>query len=1267
MKLKAVEMQGFKSFPDRTKLTFDDGITVIVGPNGSGKSNISDAIKWVFGEQSVKSLRGAKMEDVIFGGSISRKPTGFAWVSLFIDNTDRSIDIDSDEVVITRRLYRSGESEYRINNNPVRLRDINEMFMDTGLGRDGYSVIEQGKIAEIVSAKSTQRREIFEEAAGISRFRYRKTEAERKLQQAEDNLVRLRDIMQELEDRVGPLKAQSEKAKQYVVLAGEKKSLEISLWLEQLAKLGRQLAELEDKTLLAANDRTTAQRRLDEIERELEEIQHKTQDANLYIEHKRERIKEFEDAISNAKVEAAVKQNTIDHNNDTIAELEKELERSELSAGELEEKLTALREDYQNRLDEAQKTREALEGGQKALEAQRQEEHRLAAEQSALALQKEELQGQIHRAELSAETAGTLAEETVTRLEALRGQAKDKDENLSRLREELAGHKAFAEELQERLQSLQNSKNGYLYKLKSRSDKQAEAESRQRNSEKLAGEKLQRAQVLSDLEKNYESFNNSVKFVMKQAGAGALRGIVGPVSSLIKTENRYSTAVEIALGAAIQNIVAQDEGAAKRAIALLKERGVGRATFLPLTNLKANPESDLAARGGYVGLASELVQCDDRYRVVMDSLLGRTIVTEDIDAATAIAKAYSYRYRVVTLDGQVVNAGGSLTGGSVNKNASILSRRGEIDALTAEAKKYAKQAEELEAQLTELRRETDTIQATVDGIEAEEKTAREDLISAQTLVDRLAANVEEAERLNEQALREYDDLTARMEQLRQQKISGGELVKKLTEEVERLTRLSAEGMAAHEMLTAAITEAAEKVTALQMEDIARQKDCEAVQMAIEQMEGQQSGSEAALAALRERQEQLKKDNEAIREEIEQITAGAQSGSSEIEELHRDIKDADAQRDQLEMRRNILSKENSDVISRREAAASELLRLQEKSEGMQEQQNSISAKMWEEYELTRSEAAEQAIPLEDVGAAQKRLSELRGKIRALGAVNVAAIEEYEEVSGRYRFMKEQIDDAENAKKELTRLITELSAQMSAIFTERFAGINRYFGEIFRELFGGGHAELRLTDATDPLETGIEIIVQPPGKIIKNLSALSGGEQAFVAICIYFAILRVNPAPFVLIDEIEAALDDVMALGYKTALHTGGYRPEALRRVLPKLDWVGFDVKAPLTADAYRKATGGYDKIDNVRQSLNALLESGVGFECRTTCDPRILNIEDIYAIAASLKEAGVKVYRLQRYRQVEGDATPDSECEKFFADKALEKYLHESFPDFAFRS
>ena len=512
-----------------------------------------------------------------------------------------------------------------------------------------------------------------------------------------------------------------------------------------------------------------------------------------------------------------------------------------------------------------------------------------------------------------------------------------------------------------------------------------------------------------------------------------------------------------------------------------------------------------------------------------------TVVAEDIDAAAAIAKAYGYRYRAVTLDGQVVNAGGSLTGGSVNKNASILSRRGEIDALTAEAKKYAAQVEELETQLTELRREADTIRATVEGIAAEEKTAREDLISAQTLVSRLTASTEEAEQLNEQALREYDELTARVEELRKQKLTGGELVKKLTEEVARLNRMDVESTAAHTALTEAIEESARQVTDLQMEAITRRKDCEAAQSVIAQLENQQSGSEAALTELRQKQEQLQKENEAIRAEIEEITAGAAGGGSEIETLRRDIKEADGQKDTLEARRSILTRESSDAITKREAAASELVRLQEKSEAMQEQQNGISTKMWEEYELTRSEAAETAIPLEDVPAAQKRLTELRGRIRGLGAVNVAAIEEYEEVSGRYRFMKEQIDDAENAKKELTRLIAELSAKMSAIFTERFAGINRHFGEIFRELFGGGHAELRLTDATDPLETGIEIIVQPPGKIIKNLSALSGGEQAFVAICIYFAILRVNPAPFVLIDEIEAALDDVNVGKFAAYLH------------------------------------------------------------------------------------------------------------------------------------
>lgn len=1127
MKLKAVEMQGFKSFPDRTKLTFDDGITVIVGPNGSGKSNISDAIKWVFGEQSVKSLRGAKMEDIIFGGSANRKPTGFAWVSLFIDNTDRSIDVDSDEVVITRRLYRSGESEYRINNNLVRLKDINETFMDTGLGRDGYSIIEQGKIADIVSAKSTQRREIFEEAAGISKFRYRKTEAERKLDQAEENLVRLRDIMGELESRFGPLKTQAEKAKQYLTYAEEKKTLEISLWLDTLEKLRRQMKEQEDKLLIADNDKNTAQKKLDEIESTLDEIQLKTQEANSYIEHKRARIGELEESVSQAKIDTAVKQNNLEHNQSAVEQLDRELSEDSASGDDLDKKiaeLTAQSADYREKLTAMENE---IDGARTALEEKRREELQLAAQQQALQIQKEELQEQVHKAEISTETASSLAGETVQRLEALRDQAKNKDENLSRLKSELREHSEFAEELRDRLDGLQNSRSGYAFKLKSREEKITELESRQRGCEKLAGEKLQRAQVLSDLEKNYESFNTSVKKVMKHAEAGALRGIVGPVSSLIRTDSKYATAVEITLGGAIQNIVVQDEGAAKRAIAFLREQRAGRATFLPLTNMRSNPirESGLSACGGYIGLASELTKCDEKYREIIGYLLGRTVVAEDIDSAAAIAKKFGYRYRVVTLDGQVVNAGGSLTGGSVNQNASILSRRGEIDSLTAEAKKITAQADEFEMQLGALRREADTIRAEIEGISAEEKTAQEDLIQASTLVKQLTSEVSDAEHLNEQAMKEYDDLTRRVEELKDQRLSSEELKNKLTGEISALTETAAAQAERRISLGQTIESGAQEISQKQIEFTALQKDADNLEETVARLTDQKNHHDTHVESLLAEREDLLRQNKQLLSDIEAIRRHTEDSGSQTEQLRRDIAETQSTLLGFERRMNELRAGEREAITAREAAANEQIRLKEKLTAYEDQQNGISSKMWEEYEMTRSDAAEAAIMLEDVPAAQKRLTELKGRIRALGSVNVSAIEEFKEVSERYYFLKEQIGDAENAKKELTKLIASLSAEMSSIFMERFSSINHHFGSIFRELFGGGHAELKLSDPADPLETGIEIFVQPPGKIIKNLSALSGGEQAFIAICIYFAILKVNPAPFVLIDEIEAALDDV----------------------------------------------------------------------------------------------------------------------------------------------
>lgn len=1137
MKLKAVELQGFKSFPDRTKLTFDDGITVIVGPNGSGKSNISDAIKWVFGEQSVKSLRGTKMEDVIFTGSVSRKPTGFAWVSLFIDNTDRSIDVDSDEVIITRRLYRSGESEYRINNNPVRLRDLNELFMDTGLGRDGYSIIEQGKIAEIVSAKSTQRREIFEEAAGISKFRHRKTEAERKLLQAEDNLVRLRDIMGELEGRVGPLRVQAEKAKQYLVLAEERKTLEVSLWLLNLEKLRVLIREQEDKLLLAENDRNTSARKMEEIESSLREISEKMQDAAAFIERKRGAIREIEERVGQDKVDSAVKKNNLEHNKEKIAGIDRELEESSISGSALEERLAELAKALSEKEAELHESEAVITAEQEALEEKRREENRVKTERQSLLLQREELRQKLHREEISGETAGSLAEDLAERLKSLREQAKEKDENLARQKEELAEHEAFAAELSEKLEGLKNSKNGYAFKYNSRISKLSEMEERRTALDRQAGEKLQRAKVLGDLERNLENFNQSVRLIMKQAEAGALRGIIGPVSSLIKTDNRYASAVEISLGGAIQNIVTSDEGAAKRAIAFLRERKGGRATFLPLTNMKPNPirEASLASMGGYVGLASELVTCDSKYRGIIDYLLARTIVAEDLDAATAIAKSFQHRYRVVTLDGQVVNAGGSMTGGSVNKNASILSRRGEIETLSREAKALVEKSDALEEEMKTLRQEAETIKATMDGIEAEEKTAGEDLLRVNTLLGQLRSNVAESERISEEALAEFDRLTARVEELKNQKLSSTQTMKTLEQETEQLSVTIESLLEQASLLTGEIADSSEALTQKQLAYIAIQKDRDSLAEQKERMNEQKNDSAGHTAALRAQREALLRENEETERMIEELERRTSDSGGETRRLQEEIAETQNAVLSLEARETVLRTEDRETIALHEASAAEITRLKDKMNGYTEQQNSIFSKMWDEYELTRTDAAAVAIPLEHPEASQKRLAELKSKIRSLGSVNVAAIDEFKEISERYYFLKEQIDDAETSKKELTKLIADLAAEMSIIFKDRFESINRHFAEIFKELFGGGHAALTLSDPSDPLETGIDITVQPPGKIIKSLSSLSGGEQAFVAICIYFAILKVNPAPFVLIDEIEAALDDVNVSKFAAYLH------------------------------------------------------------------------------------------------------------------------------------
>ncbi len=1126
MRLRGIELQGFKSFADRTKLTFDDGITAVVGPNGSGKSNISDAIKWVFGEQSSKSLRGTKMEDVIFGGTKNRSPQGYAWVSLFIDNSDRSIAVASDEVIITRKLYRSGESEYRLNNSPVRLRDIHEIFMDTGLGRDGYSIIEQGKIGDIVGAKSTQRREIFEEAAGISKYRYRKGEAERRLAQAEENLVRLRDIMGELEGRVAPLKLQSEKAQQFLVFAEEKKTLELSLWLERLEKLRQDLRAQEDKILVCKNDRGSVQARLDELEEGIDALRRQMQDCAVYIDSRRQEIKEVEESVSSARVEVAVKETDMVHNRASIQSLEKRLADGASDRETLDRRIQESQLLVRDRQTEMDTARWEIEALQQQLAQGRGEQDRLAAALSSMQMQREALQRDIASARASSETSSTLVEETVARLEALREQAKEKDQRLLSLRQEEATCRAFVGELTERLEELANTKNGYLYKQKGREETLARLEEQQRGLERSIGERLQRAQLLSDMERNLEGFQNSVKTVMKHAARGSLQGVIGPVSELVRVEKEYATAIEIALGAAMQNIVVENEGVAKRAIRILSDAKAGRCTFLPLTTVQGRllSEQGLEDCSGYRGVASELVGYDSRYAGIIRSVLGRTVIAEDLDAAVAIAKRYSHRFRIVTLDGQVVNAGGSMTGGYVGKNASILSRKNEIERLQREARELTGSSKELEGQLAALRQETASIKALMDGVEGEARTAGEDLAAANAELRRLTISVREAEELGEQSLREFDALTARVEELKNQGLSSAELVERLAGSLTQLDRELGEKTESQSGMAEKTAALAEALSQRQIAFAAQQKDLEAAELALQNLLEAQEGSLARLEEHRQEIQALTDANAALAAQIEEISAAAAGSRERIEELNRQIAEKGRERDDCDAKTTRLRQEEKELGSRREALSGELARLEERYTAMSGESDGIVAKMWDEYEITKSDAAALAIPIADLPAAQRRLTELKNRIRALGTVNLAAIEEYKEVAERYHFYKTQIGDVERSREELDKLIGELSAEMSRIFLEKFAAINDHFGVIFTELFGGGRGELKLTDPSLPLETGIDIFVQPSGKLV-GISLLSGGEKALVAICIYFAILKVNPAPFVLLDEIEAALDDV----------------------------------------------------------------------------------------------------------------------------------------------
>ena len=943
MYLKALEIQGFKSFADKTRLSFEKNITAIVGPNGSGKSNISDAILWVMGEQRSKALRGSKMEDVIFGGTTIRSAMGYAQVSLIIDNSARIFDSDSSEIMLTRRYYRSGESEYFINKEAVRLKDINSLLMDTGLGRDGYSIIGQGRIAEIVSSRSTDRREVFEEAAGISRFRYRKEEAERKLEHTEENLLRINDKIEELEMQVGPLKKQAEVAKQYLLLRDELRVKEISLWMASLDRLHQQNEAVQMEFDQVGQELEKARADLEALYASSEGIGERMHRKDIETEQARERLSAAEGESAKCESLTAVlradkksTQESLQRMLADISEQENRVREVRKNIEQAEEKLTSLEEELRRLSEDNTRNNNALEGA--------------------------------------------------------RMKVRSREESLSALTEKVNRLAVDARTMDSRIK------------------------------------------LLDDMQRDFEGFSKAVKVVMRESARGNLKGVHAPVANLIRTDDEFALAVETALGASAQNIVTDTMADGRSAIEYLKRTDGGRATFLALDTVRGTVMKNAPDRDpGFVGVAAELVQYDEQYSGIVAELLGRTVVAERLTDAIRMSKNNQNRLRIVTLDGQLISPGGAMTGGSNVRGSGILSRANELEKLREQREKMR---------------------------ENEKRSAQE--------LERAKAELASVRYQLDLCVEEQSELRSKISSLEAEKratLSGSAQMKLL---LESLTGDSAE----------------------------RQKTVDAFRERITDFDTRIQEREEELRALREKAD-------GIRQEIAEISR------SKLE---------------LEGKRTRADKEaqarNAEILELERRSA----RIEQKKLAADLEEKQLLDKLWENYELSHTAAQAQRQPVESIPKASKAVSELRGRINALGTPNLGAIEEFERVNTRYEFLSEQRADVDKAKGELLDIIKDITTQMEAVFVERFRQINECFHETFLDLFGGGKAELRLEDENDVLNCGIEIKVQPPGKALSNISLMSGGEMAFVAIALYFAILKVRPTPFCVMDEIEAALDD-----------------------------------------------------------------------------------------------------------------------------------------------
>ena len=1127
MRLKSLEIQGFKSFPDKTKLEFVDGLTAVVGPNGSGKSNISDAIRWVLGEQSSKTLRGNKMEDVIFTGTQTRKQLGFAQVSLSIDNKERMIDIDSDEVTITRKYYRNGESVFLINNNNVRLKDINEMFMDTGLGKDGYSMIGQGKIAEIVSAKSNERREIFEEAAGISKFRYKKNEAEKKLEAAEENLLRLKDILSELEGRIEPLRIQSEKAKKFITLADEKRILEVSLWVDMLNKSKDVLREQEYKLVAFRQSYDNVNAEIALFEQVLNDIHNSIAACSVSIEDNRTAKQQLDDSAAENESKIAVLGNDIFHNNESIERIKSEIESINTYNLTTIEEIENKKQQLINKKNEIGELQNLILSTEADLE-------KIALENESVNNKKELTAKDISaKSFVLAQLKGRLLsnDESISeqdlRRELLKQNLEAKSRQLEDANKELDDCDAIIRHLSEEIQNLSNSLVGYELKQSVKTAKRDKIQQKVNEAETAIKEKLHQVSLLKELEKNLEGFAYSVKSVLKASKNGELKGIIGTVSQIIDVDSKYAVAIETAIAGAMQNIVVSNEDSAKRAIEFLKQTNGGRATFLPLTSVKGERMNDSTLKNseGYIGIAADLVKYDEKYSSIIFSYLGKIVIVEDLDCATAMAKQNGYKFRIVTLDGQVINAGGSYSGGSVSKNSGFLSRRTEIEKIEQEIEKLKLSVKDTEIELKTISEEVSAINAAVSGINAEIAVATQDKIKYEAEKKGLISGRDEIQSSLNALQNDIDSFEKKAKEAIGETVRLKDEISILEDEIAVSQKLQDELRARQEKYLELKEQKSQFLTEQRIAVMSANKDSESIENAINELIFRKDDVGGRVAEHENEINRLIQLNDEKARLIEELIADTAKKRETAAQCEENISGSIQKRQQLEQETTKIREDEKGKISEREKLANEISRYEERKLTVQAEYDNIIFKLLNEYELSRTEACEIALKLDDISAAQKRLGELKSKIKQLGSINVDAIEEYKEVSERYQFLKAQIDDVEKSRDELRKLIYDLTYHMRNIFEDRFRKINSNFSKIFVELFGGGKAELILSNPEDVLESGIEISVTPPGKIIRNLASLSGGEQAFVAIAIYFAILKVKPAPFCILDEIEAALDDV----------------------------------------------------------------------------------------------------------------------------------------------